>query len=355
MRMRKWMVLNALIPMLGFHAWAGQDRGGGDPVGLDFEMTARAAVREYEGLSKTTSAEKAKLDNAIKLAKYVVLDQTELPVSVGDEVQKGIAVNDPKTLTIWISRSGWTNLKDFDQRKSLALHEIASLEGLESTGKYVLSSQYLLDLQTQSDEGVLLYAEAVGNDHNGMSEDEATAECSRYKKKFQDQYFFVYCVYVQKNWQEIETRTFYKPHYHFLGYSTQSDSGGGSDAVWGRNGGFSRSSSSSTYDQEPVIYIDYSPYQYTGPFDYSVFGLDVYGLGDYTNEPWHLIWSSKSFLGGRFPLEYATEDQAQQECNLRLADQLTQDPAMDRAVCFVKSDQDSYYYEIKSQNPYIGN
>ena len=58
-------------------------------------------------------------------------------------MQNSAAINDPRANTIIINRQRWINITDPFMRSAIALHEVLSLNGLESTGSYPFSARLL--------------------------------------------------------------------------------------------------------------------------------------------------------------------------------------------------------------------
>lgn len=119
--------------------------GGGDDVGLDFQRTLQMAL---EGLRnqepKTFKILEEK--NIIGLArgiKIIVVDE-ELEAPIKGYTQNSVAVNLPHIKTILVNRQRWNNVKDSVIKEGIALHEIVSLLKLESTGRYDISSRYVV-------------------------------------------------------------------------------------------------------------------------------------------------------------------------------------------------------------------
>lgn len=73
-------------------------------------------------------------------------------VNAGSMVQESIAINRPSSMTILLNRYRWQAEKDLRLKGGIALHEVVSLAGLETTGFYPISSRYIdqLGLDSQS-------------------------------------------------------------------------------------------------------------------------------------------------------------------------------------------------------------
>ena len=130
----------------------GQDRGGGDEIGLEFQKIAHATLADlkthqpflYEQLKNKN------LESVIENL-YVVTVDTPLKILVGTSYQDSVAVNDPKESLILVQRARWENVKDERIKAGIVLHEILSLVGIEETGFYPISSRYVTALGAPSD------------------------------------------------------------------------------------------------------------------------------------------------------------------------------------------------------------
>jgi hypothetical protein len=87
----------------------------------------------------------------------VITVDTKLEVSENGVKQSSVAENFPERKLILINRSRWSEIKNERVKEGIALHEFASLKGLESTGRYSESAKYLaifglsVDSMTRSD------------------------------------------------------------------------------------------------------------------------------------------------------------------------------------------------------------
>ncbi|MGZ3694237.1 MAG: hypothetical protein ACXWQO_08545 [Bdellovibrionota bacterium] len=124
-------------------SFAGQERGGGDFVGLEATTSAQAAL--FELSQNQALAQRAHLDELMELLKNVkVVSVTkDLKVSLQGITQFSTAMNERATATIQVNVALWNGLADPRPRKALMLHELESLLGYESTGDYSISGAYL--------------------------------------------------------------------------------------------------------------------------------------------------------------------------------------------------------------------
>ncbi|OYZ21209.1 MAG: hypothetical protein B7Y39_09735 [Bdellovibrio sp. 28-41-41] len=122
----------------------GQDRGGGDEVALEFQRAFAVALRKLKNeqpqVFQKFSIEK--LEKRASSINVIVVDDA-LNISVKEIIQNSIATNARSTNTILINRTRWNAISDDWLKEGIALHEIASLEGLEQTGYYPISSIYV--------------------------------------------------------------------------------------------------------------------------------------------------------------------------------------------------------------------
>jgi hypothetical protein len=141
----KRLILTLTIAFAGITAQA-QDKigNGGDETALEFNQAFSTAIRNINDklpdLAKFINT--SKLNEVIAKATVLTTDG-QLPVSLNGTPQSSIATNDPKIQQILIQRARWNELGDSHIKEALALHEVLSLAGLESTGQYPYSGMYL--------------------------------------------------------------------------------------------------------------------------------------------------------------------------------------------------------------------
>ena len=128
-----------------FMAFAGNEgANAGDEVGLEFQASYYGAFSDIESNFLDLHA-KIVPTKAFEIADRVqiVTVNEPLQVQIGDRFQESVATNDLQKNLILINRTRWNAIKSHEVRKSLALHEILSMAGLESSALYPISSVYL--------------------------------------------------------------------------------------------------------------------------------------------------------------------------------------------------------------------
>jgi hypothetical protein len=139
-----WVSTVILAWVTGLSGFAGQERGGGDEVGLEFHAAFHSALQELKNKDLATFKQiaNAQIELVAKNAKVIVVDEA-LDVHVKDLIQDSVAANEPHTMTIMINRARWNAIKSPHLKEAIALHEILSLKGLEETGFYPISGRFL--------------------------------------------------------------------------------------------------------------------------------------------------------------------------------------------------------------------
>ncbi|MGZ3694296.1 MAG: hypothetical protein ACXWQO_08935 [Bdellovibrionota bacterium] len=134
-----------ILTCLGSPAFAGKEAGnGGDEVALDFLKSATSALEEIHRSSPDLDKLLAPSDlETVARAAQVVVTDTPLMVDLDGVTQESTAVNQPDKNLILINRARWNKISNPELKRGIALHEVASLKGLESTGNYPLSSAYV--------------------------------------------------------------------------------------------------------------------------------------------------------------------------------------------------------------------
>lgn len=119
-------------------------RGGGDEIALEFFMSAQKAIEDVGVLDAEMAAVFKRLRVTDSLsAMSVVVVTYPLFVATDEERQESIAVNEPSASRVLVNRARWRDLSDERIRRAIALHEVLSLAGLESTGDYGYTKRYL--------------------------------------------------------------------------------------------------------------------------------------------------------------------------------------------------------------------
>lgn len=144
----------------------GQDRGGGDDVGMEFLAIAQTTLSDLQKNQNFLYEQiKAKNLDWILANMRVMTVDTSLKITVGTITQDSVAVNDRKEQTILVNRQRWLAIRDVRIKAGIVLHEILSLAGLEETGFYPISSRYVTVLGISSDD----IKPIQDNDHTYLS------------------------------------------------------------------------------------------------------------------------------------------------------------------------------------------
>jgi hypothetical protein len=117
---------------------------GGNDVGLEFESSfhrAIDAIKQYKiaGLEKIAAIN---YDSRLTDLKVVVVNEP-LVITVGDGTQECVAINYPLKQIVQLNGARWKAISDPKVREGLALHEILSILGMETSGQYPYSGRYL--------------------------------------------------------------------------------------------------------------------------------------------------------------------------------------------------------------------
>lgn len=117
---------------------------GGNEVALDFLRSAKRVLAIYGGELKTFAQLKNKnLGETLEKTKLLV-SSTPLTVELRGINQEVTAVNFKRPSTILINEKRWLKIKEDAVKEALALHELLSLVGVERTGVYFISKNYLV-------------------------------------------------------------------------------------------------------------------------------------------------------------------------------------------------------------------
>jgi hypothetical protein len=117
---------------------------GGDEVGMEFQLIARKALRDIKnnypeiGYRFSPEAYMFYVFNTTTL----VVDE-DLNLIVKGARQDSVAVNIASEKIIYLNRARWNQISDQRVKYGIVLHEYLSLMGLESTGMYNISAQYM--------------------------------------------------------------------------------------------------------------------------------------------------------------------------------------------------------------------
>ena len=147
-----WLLcLFLLLPSFSF-AREGTEGHGGNDTGLEFSLSFTLAVKETKTADPALYADikKAKLEEVSAVAKVIAVDceagkpcPVNYTVTLNGVEQESVAINDPKIKVIFVNGVKWRQISNVHIREGIALHEVASLAGLEDTGMYSLSVRIL--------------------------------------------------------------------------------------------------------------------------------------------------------------------------------------------------------------------
>ncbi len=116
-------------------------RGGGDDAGLDFQAHLQSALsylqKNNPEIYKTISGK------GLRSQPRVIVVDDALDVQFKDLIQNSVATNDPAKGEIYLNRQRWNAIKNDTLKDGISLHEDLSLKGLEQTGFYPISAQYV--------------------------------------------------------------------------------------------------------------------------------------------------------------------------------------------------------------------
>lgn len=142
-----WILLLSLlaVPALAVQLPDGNEGGhGGDEVSLEFlEAFDRAWTFVRRSPSPVFAEIRSEeLEAIVKGARILTVDEP-LFVEWGNHRQESAAVNFRRAKVIKVNRARWAAIPSPAVKASLALHEVLGLAGLEQTGNYPYSGQYL--------------------------------------------------------------------------------------------------------------------------------------------------------------------------------------------------------------------
>lgn len=140
----KLFTLIATLLLLQNPAFAGREGNGGDDVALEFLDAFQTSYTVIKNAVPVLYKEikDRHLDEVAKKATVVVVE-TPLYVEKDGYEQESVAKNDPKTGLVLINRARWQKIANVHIREAIALHEISGLAGLETTGTYSASYNYI--------------------------------------------------------------------------------------------------------------------------------------------------------------------------------------------------------------------
>lgn len=142
--MKTKFMLALPVLLLSASLYAGDERGnGGDNIGIEFKNIASQAIAEMQQYPKHfPKFDSANFLLALENAKIIIVD-IPLYVESHGVIQDSVAKNVKYPDRILINRARWKALKDnAKMQKTIAVHELAGLLEIESTGVYTLSQIY---------------------------------------------------------------------------------------------------------------------------------------------------------------------------------------------------------------------
>ena len=254
-----------------------------------------------------------------------------------------------------------------NQVKLLILREISHFDGYSTNSESLEKAEQILQtlprakwekptkLEDSQRAPVLLFEAASAANKVGYTWSEITRLCESQKELYEDRYFLVYCSFLDKNWQEIEIRSGTYTDYRFMGYSSGS-SGGSQSKTWAGGGVYMKKSSSHHESwNEPVIVPVEVPYHYEQTVERQIFGLKIYGVGrlDQSLSWKNLVSTREPIVEGLAALRFKTAPIAKRECGKFVIRQETRTIKYHKAECFVASDAEGFFYEVRTRNPWV--
>ena len=323
--MKSLVLLISLLSVTSF-ATEHEIGHGGSPVALAFVSRMNQAVTLLRGWQSEfpevqTDTLSAMIDSIFVKAEPKVLitgpDGKELEVMAANEP-------DLSPRTIHVSTSLWSEAEKrpdgIRDELATALHELLGIAKLEDN-KYPISSRFRTQLDKlpidrlrtpEPTAPVLLFEYDADPKQGGLDYREAHRICHELRNTYEEKYYLVYCSFHEQSWKEIVQETAFLPDYEFMGYVTQS---GEESESWGW---YRRKSSWET--TQPVIVTRYEPVTYDHTIVHRVYGVRVYGLGEYATTPWKTVYSSLSVNQGEYSYTYPEMDDAQYRCHQVLFD-----------------------------------
>lgn len=117
--------------------------GGGDDIALEFQQYSADAVRDMQPHSEFYKVlSEYEILKRSSEARIIIVDEA-LDIQTQNLIQNSVAANFPEENTILINRARWARIEDVRIKKAIVLHEVLSLQRIEQTGFYPISSKYL--------------------------------------------------------------------------------------------------------------------------------------------------------------------------------------------------------------------
>jgi hypothetical protein len=154
-----------LLPgKIAFNGTGSSGGGGGDDDGLTFSSSIYVALSRLKGSELVKDIDLHNLRLRAGSAIIAVVDEPQI-VTYNGFRQDSVAKNYPDVNQIWVNRKRFQAIKDPHVREAVALHELLSLEGIEKTGYYPISGQYLaqFDIPVEQLESLLGTAPPASN------------------------------------------------------------------------------------------------------------------------------------------------------------------------------------------------
>ncbi|MFL5813135.1 MAG: hypothetical protein ACJ763_06120 [Bdellovibrionia bacterium] len=242
------------------------------------------------------------------------------------------AVNYPAENTIEVDAKAWNKHSDKLARLELVLHEMLWICGVNDQAYAVstpLFAQMKPLLERRSDQPsktpVLLATYEMENPNQGMNEETAGQECARQKELYEDKYYFVYCIYYQRDRKHVVMEAFNDQTRLRL-----------------KKKGFEKEFAEDHWHTMPVTETE------------SLYGLRVFGLGELDQLQWKVVASSMGLGGGLVDHTFERSIDALIACHERLAAEDRNSVKFSGAVCrSVQADNGSYFYQIVTKNPLV--
>lgn len=137
---------------------------GGNEIALDFLNSAKRVLSIYGGELRTFPQLKGINLGKVLEKTNILISSTPLQVELRGINQEVTAVNFRSPTTIVINEKRWLNIKENAVKEALALHELLSLVGVERTGVYFISKNYLVKNGIQCLEGLCESQKSIGED-----------------------------------------------------------------------------------------------------------------------------------------------------------------------------------------------
>ena len=133
----------ALVEPLAHAKTSGRETGnGGNDVALEFSELTLEAIQEVESDQELINILKGVHLKKVLKGAVVLMVEDSLTVKKGDITQEVTAINYSSPDTILINEARWKHMRNKISKKTLGLHEVLGLAGLESTGDYRISAVY---------------------------------------------------------------------------------------------------------------------------------------------------------------------------------------------------------------------